>query len=178
MIIISKNDKIPSEGLWMGGEGGGNLNSCPFGLGLPPLFNSVYGLSSVLGLVRGWGATLDRWVFPRGAECVSPDTANWSRCARLTTRNRKQIKHNAISVNKLNDMLNKLKIKFLHWTDSSNTTWAGPRNSSNRKETVKRSSNTLLMMKNKGTMKRYYRPHEPGHKDKMINKNGNMHPLV
>jgi len=44
----------------MGGSGGGNLNSCCFGLGLPLLFTSVYGLDSVLGMVRVWGATLDR----------------------------------------------------------------------------------------------------------------------
>lgn len=44
----------------MGVGGGGNLNSCCFGLGLPLVFTSVYGLGSVLGMVRVWGATLDR----------------------------------------------------------------------------------------------------------------------
>jgi hypothetical protein len=115
MLIAFKNDEIPSESLWEGGEdgGGGNFNSCRFGLGLPPLFTSVYGLGSVLGMVRAWGTTLDRRVFPWGAELVSPDTANWLRCTRLTIRNRKQNKYNPIKVNNLNAMLYEIKLKFL-----------------------------------------------------------------
>lgn len=44
----------------MGAGGRGNLNSCSFGLGLPLLFNSVYGLGSDLGVEKDWGAILVR----------------------------------------------------------------------------------------------------------------------
>jgi hypothetical protein len=136
MIIISENYEIPSVGLWMGGEGDGNLNSCLCVLGLPPLFTSVYGFGSVLGMVRGWGATLDCRVLPWEAEPVSLDTANWPRCTRLTTRNRKENKYKAINVNKSNAMPYEPKMKFLLRTHSSNTTWTGPRNSYKRRATV------------------------------------------